>query len=134
MLVSQAQPPSGLRPNTLRAYASFGEDVWEGCGKQAEFKAIIFALCFFHSAVCERRKFGPIGWNRQYPFTQGDLTVCITVSSNYLNESPKVKTTVGFPCSRPPAYPPGRGSPRRRWATTRTQLYPLPAYASTHIP
>jgi len=84
------EPPSGLRPNMLRAYASFGEDVWEGCAKQAELKAIIFALAFFHSVVCERRKFGPIGWNRGYPFNQGDLTVCITVSSNYLNDSPKV--------------------------------------------
>ena len=84
------EPPSGLRPNMLRAYASFGEDVWDGCAKQAELKAIIFALTFFHSVVCERRKFGPIGWNREYPFNQGDLSVCITVSANYLNDSPKV--------------------------------------------
>jgi len=84
------EPPSGLRPNMLRAYASFNESVWDGCGKQSELKAIIFALCFFHSVVCERRKFGPIGWNRGYPFNPGDLAVCITVASNYLNDSPKV--------------------------------------------
>ncbi len=84
------EPPSGLRPNMLRAYASFNEGVWDGCGKQSELKAIIFALSFFHSVVCERRKFGPIGWNRGYPFNQGDLSVCITVASNYLNDSNKV--------------------------------------------
>ena len=32
------EPPSGLRPNMLRAYACFGEDVWDGCGKQVELK------------------------------------------------------------------------------------------------
>ena len=74
----------------LRAYASFTESVWEGCGKQAELKGIVFALCFFHSVVCERRKFGPIGWNRGYPFNPGDLTVCITVAHNYLDASSKV--------------------------------------------
>ena len=57
---------------------------------QAELKSIIFALCFFHGVVCERRKFGPIGWNRSYPFNQGDLSVCITVANNYLDASSKV--------------------------------------------
>jgi len=84
------EPPSGLRANMLRAYASFNESVWEGCGKQSELKAIVFSLCFFHSVVCERRKFGPIGWNRGYPFNQGDLQVCIIVASNFLNDAPKV--------------------------------------------
>ena len=75
----------------LRAYASFGESVWESCSKQAELKAIVFALCFFHSVVCERRKFGPIGWNNGYPFNQGDLSVCIAVANNYLDNSSKVR-------------------------------------------
>ena len=75
----------------LRAYASFGESVWESCSKQAELKAIVFSLCFFHSVVCERRKFGPIGWNNGYPFNQGDLSVCIAVANNYLDNSSKVR-------------------------------------------
>ena len=71
----------------LRAYASFGESVWESCSKQAELKAIVFSLCFFHSVVCERRKFGPQGWNRGYPFNQGDLVTCVSVANNYLEAS-----------------------------------------------
>jgi dynein heavy chain len=84
------EPPSGLRPNMLRAYSTFTEAVWESCPKQSELKAIIFALCFFHSVVCERRQFGAIGWNRAYPFTPGDLSACIIVASNFLNDAPKV--------------------------------------------
>ena len=68
------EPPCGLKANMLRAYGSFTEAVWENSSKQSELKAIIFALCFFHSVVCERRKFGPIGWNRGYPFNPGDLS------------------------------------------------------------
>jgi dynein heavy chain len=84
------EPPSGLKANMLRAYGSFGESVWESTSKPSELKSMIFALCFFHSVVCERRKFGPIGWNRGYPFNPGDLSVCITVAQNYLEASPKV--------------------------------------------
>ena len=84
------EPPSGLKANMLRAYGSFTEAIWESTVKPNELKSIIFALCFFHSCVCERRKFGPIGWNRAYPFNPGDLSVCITVANNYLDASPKV--------------------------------------------
>jgi len=84
------EPPSGLRANMIRAYNSFNESVWEGSGKQSELKGVIFALCFFHSVVCERRQFGAIGWNRPYPFAPGDLSACIIVASNFLNDAPKV--------------------------------------------
>merc|ERR1740133_686225 len=84
------EPPSGLKANLLRAYLAFDASVWENSSKQAEFKAIVFALCFFHSVVCERRKFGPQGWNRGYPFNQGDLVTCVSVANNYLEASAKI--------------------------------------------
>jgi len=31
----------------------------EMCVRETEFKSILFSLCYFHSAVAERRKFGP---------------------------------------------------------------------------
>jgi len=84
------EPPSGLKANMLRAYMLFDNTVWDNSSKQGELKAIVFALCFFHSVVCERRKFGAIGWNRAYPFNEGDLTVCIKVAYNYLENNAKV--------------------------------------------
>ena len=84
------EPPSGLKANLLRAYLAFDGAVWENSSKQSEFKAVIFALCFFHSVVCERRKFGPMGWNRGYPFNQGDLVTCISVANNYLEAAAKI--------------------------------------------
>lgn len=56
----------------------------ELCSKESEFKAILFSLCYFHACVCERRKFGPQGWNISYPFSIGDLTISVYVLFNYL--------------------------------------------------
>lgn len=60
------------------------------CARETEFKAILFALCYFHAVVCERRKFGAQGWNRVYPFNTGDLTISVNVLYNYLEANPKV--------------------------------------------
>lgn len=84
------EPPSGLKPNLLKAFSQFDESVWEGSSKQTEFKGILFSLSFFHSVIVERKKFGAQGWNRSYPFNLGDLTTCIAVLNNYLEDRPKV--------------------------------------------
>lgn len=66
------------------------QDTLEMCAREYEFKSILFALCYFHAVVAERRKFGPQGWNRSYPFNTGDLTISINVLYNYLEANPKV--------------------------------------------
>lgn len=60
------------------------------CARETEFKSILFALCYFHAVVCERRKFGAQGWNRVYPFNTGDLAISVNVLYNYLEANPKV--------------------------------------------
>ena len=63
------------------------------CSRENEFKSILFSLCYFHACIVERRKFGPQGWNRSYPFNTGDLTISVNVLYNYLEANSKVKTT-----------------------------------------
>ncbi|DBB00312.1 TPA: Dynein beta chain, flagellar outer arm [Trebouxia sp. C0004] len=93
------EPPEGLRANLRRAYGQYNEEMLEGCAKQAEYRSIIFALCYFHAALLERKKFGVgnlpaatsgIGWNMNYPFNTGDLLCCGQCASNYLENNVKV--------------------------------------------
>lgn len=74
----------------------FPQDTLEMCARENEFKSILFALCYFHAVVAERRKFGPQGWNRSYPFNTGDLTISINVLYNYLEANPKVNVFLFF--------------------------------------
>lgn len=73
-----------MKANIHSALDNFNQNVLETCSKVTEFRAILFGLCYFHAAVVERRKFGPIGWNRQYPYNFGDLTICVDILNNYL--------------------------------------------------
>jgi dynein heavy chain, axonemal len=84
------EPPTGMQANLHKALDNFNQDTLEMSSKELEFKSIIFALCYFHAVVAERRKFGAQGWNRNYPFNNGDLTICVNVLYNYLESNTKV--------------------------------------------
>ncbi|NXJ94967.1 DYH17 protein, partial [Corythaixoides concolor] len=84
------EPPTGMHANLHKALDLFTQDTLEMCSKETEFRCVLFALCYFHAVVAERRKFGPQGWNRPYPFNNGDLTISVNVLYNYLEANPKV--------------------------------------------
>lgn len=84
------EPPTGMQANVHKALDNFNEETLEMCSKETEFKAVLFALCYFHAVVAERRKFGPQGWNRVYPFNVGDLTISVYVLYNYLEANTRV--------------------------------------------
>jgi len=79
------EAPQDLKSNLRRAYSKFSPDLIDECAKPKEFKACLFALCFFHALVLGRRRFGPQGYSRNYPFNDGDLTISGSVLKNYLN-------------------------------------------------
>jgi len=79
------EPPQGLKPNMKRAWTSFSKEEIED--KDPKIKTILFALCYFHSVMLERRKFGPKGWNRSYPFSAGDLRDSSIVLNNYMENN-----------------------------------------------
>ncbi|XP_078081541.1 dynein axonemal heavy chain 9 [Mustelus asterias] len=84
------EPPTGMHANLHKSLDNFNQDTLEMCARENEFKSILFALCYFHAVVAERRKFGPQGWNRSYPFNTGDLTISVNVLYNYLEANAKV--------------------------------------------
>ena len=50
---------SDLKSNLRRAYSKFTPEDIEECVRQKEYKGVLFALCFFHSLIVGRKRFGP---------------------------------------------------------------------------
>ena len=45
---------------------------------------LLYATCFLHSTVIERKRFGPIGWCVPYEFNHTDLVASSLFLENYL--------------------------------------------------
>merc|ERR1719161_1863903 len=70
------EPPKGLRANLLGTFAKMDDELFAQSSNQVAFRRLVFAFSFFHAVVLARRKFGPIGWNIPYAFTNEDFTTC----------------------------------------------------------
>ncbi|XP_058931925.1 dynein axonemal heavy chain 1 [Kogia breviceps] len=78
--------PRGVKANLLKSYSSLSDDFLNSCHKVMEFKSLLLSLCLFHGNALERRKFGPLGFNIPYEFTDGDLRICVSQLKMFLDE------------------------------------------------
>ena len=77
------EPPRGLKSNMTRSFLRFSDKYLQDCAKPGAWQRLLYGLCLFHAVIQERRKFGPLGWNIRYDFTDGDLSVCQTVRAPF---------------------------------------------------
>jgi dynein heavy chain len=87
------EPPRGLRVNLLRSLQSFGDHFDDLPNNGEIWRRLLFGLGFFHAVIQERRKFGPLGWNILYDWTNADLNVSRELLLEYLDNSIGVSET-----------------------------------------
>jgi len=80
------EPPAGLKAGILKSYTIIvDQDRLERVDQgAAQWRQLLFGLCFLHSTVQERRKFGSLGWCIPYEYNNGDLTACILFLEKHL--------------------------------------------------
>ncbi|KAK2862487.1 hypothetical protein Q5P01_002020 [Channa striata] len=80
------EPPRGIKANLQKTYLRLTNDFISSSTKISDFKSLLLSLCLFHGIALERRKFGPLGFNIPYEFTDGDLNICISQLKMFLDE------------------------------------------------
>ncbi|XP_026203417.1 dynein heavy chain 1, axonemal [Anabas testudineus] len=80
------EPPRGIKANLQKTYLRLTNDFISSSTKTSNLKSLLLSLCLFHGIALERRKFGPLGFNIPYEFTDGDLNICISQLKMFLDE------------------------------------------------
>ena len=74
-----------MRAGLKASYAWVNQDMLDAV-TQPQWKSMLYALCFMHTIVQERRKFGPLGFNIPYEFNQSDLGACVMFMQSHLQD------------------------------------------------
>jgi dynein heavy chain len=72
------QPPKGLRANMLSTYANIDEEFFTSSKNPEQLRKLHFSLAHFHASLQERIKYGALGFNIPYSFTESDYLICQT--------------------------------------------------------
>ena len=89
-------PPTGLQAGLLRSYTVMVDQDRLERVETAEWRQLLFALCFLHSVVQERRNYGSLGWCIPYEYNSGDLSACILFLEKHLYNGPMSWTTFQY--------------------------------------
>ena len=82
------EPPKGIAAGMARTYNTIvTQDFLEKVEPYEKWRNVVFAVCFMHSIVQERRKFGPLGFCIPYEFNTADLEASLTFIENHMTNA-----------------------------------------------
>ena len=81
------QPPKGLQAGLYRTFTTLiTPDYLEKVEPLDHWRSLLFAICFMHSIVQERRKYGPLGFCIPYEFNSSDMEASLCYIEKHLTD------------------------------------------------
>lgn len=81
------EPPNGLKAGISRTFQTMvNQDFLEKVEPYEKWRSLVFVLCFMHSVVQERRKFGPLGFCIPYEFNTADLEASMLYIDKHMTQ------------------------------------------------
>ena len=78
------EPPKGVKAGLYRTFSTLiTEEFLEKEDPPEKWKSIVYTLCYQHSIIQERRKFGAIGFCIPYEFNDSDLQASLKFLDNH---------------------------------------------------
>lgn len=79
------EPPKGMKAGLSRTYNTMvNQDFLEKVEPPEKWRSMVFAVCFLHSVVQERRKFGALGFCIPYEFNNSDLEASLAYCEKHM--------------------------------------------------
>ncbi|KAF4688109.1 hypothetical protein FOZ60_003172 [Perkinsus olseni] len=80
------EAPTGVRPSLMRSYAEVlvSERVKRG---PVERNRLHFLLAWLHAIVLERVRYAPVGWTKEFDFSEADLSCAVELTDKWLDEA-----------------------------------------------
>lgn len=88
------EPPRGIKASMNKAFTSYDNKYLEDLKDTRNlgaWKKLVFALSFFHAVILERRKFGSLGWNIPYQFSDKDMSISMSQIQTFLENYQEVE-------------------------------------------
>ena len=80
------EPPKGIKAGLQKTFSSLVNPEFLERIDHPNWRTLVYACCFLHSLVQERRKFGSLGWCFPYDFNYSDLEASLAFIEKYLNQ------------------------------------------------
>lgn len=79
-------PPKGLQAGLSRTFnTQINPDFLERVEPLDKWRNVVYAVCFLHSIVLERRKYGPLGFTVPYEYNYGDMEFSLLFIEKHMN-------------------------------------------------
>jgi len=90
------EPPAGVKAGLRKSFKWLNQDMVEAVSRE-EWKFMLYSVCFMHTIVQERRKFGALGFCIPYEFNQCDLEASVLYMRNHMQAVELTKSAISWP-------------------------------------